>query len=77
MTTACVWLHTYTHTGAVLNCDVIVNEFELKSRDYVHFLANTFRKGMNPLIPLPMSLIVLLVFFYKEEYMNVHVFAII
>ena len=29
---------------------VIVSEFELQSRHYVHFRANTLPKGMNPLI---------------------------
>ena len=31
-------------------CGIVVSEFELKSRYYVHFQANTFGKGMNPLI---------------------------
>ena len=29
---------------------IVVREFELQSRYYVHFLANTLGKGMNPLI---------------------------
>ena len=28
----------------------LVSEFELQSRYYVHFWANTLGKGMNPLI---------------------------
>ena len=49
---------THTHWGAsrdvvakVLDCDIIVNEFELQSHYYVHFRTNTVEKGMNPLIP--------------------------
>ena len=32
------------------DCDIVVNEFELQSRYYVHFRTNTLGKGMNPLI---------------------------
>ena len=34
----------------VLDCDILVSEFELKSRYYVYFRTNTFRKVMNTLI---------------------------
>ena len=34
---------------------IVVREFELQSRYYVHFRANTPRKGMNPLILLAMG----------------------
>ena len=37
------------------NCNIIVSEFELQSRYYVHFWTNIFRKGMNPLIPPAMG----------------------
>ena len=30
-----------------LDCDIVVNEFELQSLYYVHFRTNTLRKGMN------------------------------
>ena len=33
-----------------MDCGIIVREFVLQSRYYVHFLANTLGKGMNPLI---------------------------
>ena len=29
---------------------IVVSEFELQSRYYIHFRANTLGKGMNPLI---------------------------
>ena len=29
---------------------IVVSEFELQSRYYIHFRAKTFGKGMNPLI---------------------------
>ena len=32
-----------------LNCGIVVSEFELQSRYYVHFRTNTFGTGMNPL----------------------------
>ena len=36
-----------------MNCVIVVREFVLQSRYYVHFWANTLGKGMNPLILPP------------------------
>ena len=33
-----------------LECGIVVREFELQSRYYVHFRTNTLGKGMNRLI---------------------------
>ena len=33
-----------------MDCRIVVSEFVLHSRDYVHFRANTLTKGMNSLI---------------------------
>ena len=33
-----------------MDCGIVVNEFVLQSRYYIHFWANTLGKGMNPLI---------------------------
>ena len=33
-----------------MDCEIVVSEFVLQSCFYVHFRANTIRKGMNPLI---------------------------
>ena len=33
-----------------MDCGIVVREFKLQSRYYVHFQANTLGKGMNPLI---------------------------
>ena len=33
-----------------MDCGIVVSEFELQSRYYVHFRTNTLEKGMNPLI---------------------------
>ena len=33
-----------------MDCGIVVREFVLQSRYYIHFLANTLGKGMNPLI---------------------------
>ena len=33
-----------------MDCGIVVSEFVLQSRYYVLFRANTFGKGMNPLI---------------------------
>ena len=38
-----------------MDCGIVVSELELQSRYYVHFRANTFGKGMNPLIPPAMG----------------------
>ena len=39
----------------VLDCDIVVSDFELKICYFVYFRANTIGKAMNPLIPLFMS----------------------
>ena len=31
-----------------MDCEIVVSEFVLESRYYVHFRANTLGKGMNP-----------------------------
>ena len=33
-----------------MDCGIVVSEFVLQSRYYIHFRANTLGKGMNPLI---------------------------
>ena len=33
-----------------MDCGIVISEFELQSRFYVHFRTNTIGKGMNPLI---------------------------
>ena len=38
-----------------IDCEIVVSEFELQSRYYVHFRANTLGKGMNPHIPPAMG----------------------
>ena len=34
----------------VMDYGIVVSEFKLQSRHYVHFRANSLEKGMNPLI---------------------------
>ena len=44
---------TYSLRGVMvklMDCKIVVSEFELQSRNYVHFRTNTLGKGMNPLI---------------------------
>ena len=38
-----------------VDCGIVVREFVLQLRYYVHFRANTLGKGMNPLILPAMS----------------------
>ena len=33
-----------------MNCGIVVSEFVLQSRYYIHFRANTLGKGINPII---------------------------
>ena len=40
---------TYT-MAKVLDCDIVVSDFELQSRYYVHYQTITLGKGMNALI---------------------------
>ena len=39
----------------VMDSEIVVSEFELQSRNYVHFRTNTLGKVMNPLILPAMS----------------------
>ena len=46
-----------------MDCGIVVSEFVLQSRYYVHFRTNTLGKGINPLILPAMGYIVPLLFF--------------
>ena len=46
-----------------LDCRIVVSEFELQSRYYVHFQKNTLEESMNPLILIAMGKIVPVLFF--------------
>ena len=46
-----------------LDCEIVVREFVVQSRYYVHFRVNTLGKRMNPLILPTMGYIVPLLFF--------------
>ena len=52
----------------VLNWGLIVKEFKLQLCYHIHFQVNTLMKGMNPLIPPAMGLIVSLSFFYEDGF---------
>ena len=39
----------------VMNCDIVISEFELKSSYYVHFQTNTFGKYVKTFIPPTLS----------------------
>ena len=49
----------------VLNCGIVVSEFELQSRHYVDFQSSTLEKGMSPLIHPTIGQIIPLLIFYK------------
>ena len=51
-----------------MDCGIVVREFVLQSRYYVHFRANTLGKGMNPLILPSMGKIVPLLFFLENGF---------
>ena len=52
----------------VLNCKIVVSEFELQSHYYVHFRINTLGKGMNSLILPAMGEKIPLLLFYKNDF---------
>ena len=52
----------------VLDCCQEVSEFELQSYYYVNFWINTFGKGMEFPITPAISLILSLMFFYKDRF---------
>ena len=58
----CQWRGVFVMIKA-MDCWIIVSEFELTSRRYVHFLTNTLGEGVNLLIPPTRVQIVPLLFF--------------
>ena len=52
----------------VLNCDIVVCEFELHSRNLVYFQANTLEKSKKLFIFLVLSQIVSVPIFYKDGF---------
>ena len=52
-----IYLSIYLYLGGyprgvmvkAMDCGIVVSEFVLQSRYYIHFRANTLGKGMNPL----------------------------
>ena len=42
--------NVYNFSDLVVDCGIVVSEFELQSLHYIHFRTNTLGKGMNPLI---------------------------
>ena len=51
-----------------MDCGIVVSEFVLQSRYYVHFQTNTVENGMNPLILPAMGEIVPLLFFLENGF---------
>ena len=51
-----------------MDCWIVVSEFELQPRYYVHFRTNTLGKGINPLILPVMGYIVQLLFFSNDGF---------
>ena len=46
---------SYSAVIKAMDCGIIVSEFELQSRYYIHFQTNTLGIGMNPFILPAMS----------------------
>ena len=51
-----------------MDCGIVVREFKLQSRYYIHFRTNTLGKGMKSLILLAMGEIASLMFFWKDDF---------
>ena len=52
----------------VLGCRIVVSEFELQSRHYLHFRTNTLKKDINTFILTTKDLIAPLLFFLKNGF---------
>ena len=52
----------------VLDCDLVVREFEILEQYYVHFRTNSPGKGKNFFIPSVMGYIILLLFCCKDGF---------
>ena len=64
------WLEVCPHgvIVKVLDCGIVVSEFELQLHYYVHFQTNTLGKGMNLLILPAMGYKASLLFFKKDGF---------
>ena len=62
------WGNSHVGVTYVLDCDIVVNEFELQTHYYVQFRTDTFGKGKNSFIPSVMGQIVPLLSFYKDGF---------
>ena len=49
------WCHRGVMVKA-MDCGIVVSEFVLQSRNYLHFRANTLGKGIKPPYPLSYGL---------------------
>ena len=49
------WGNLHGVLANVLDCNIVVSEFELQLCNIIHFWTNTLEKGMNPFIPLAMG----------------------
>ena len=54
-THSCIIFCPRSVVSNVLDCDIVVSEFELQWHPYVHFWTNTLVKGMTPLISQAMG----------------------
>ena len=52
----------------VLDCDIVVSEFELQSSYYAHYQINTLGKDMISFIPIGMGWIVPQLFSYEDDF---------
>ena len=52
----------------VMDCGIVISEFELQSRYNINFRTNTHGKGMKPLNLPAIGQIVVLVFFSKDGF---------
>ena len=59
-----VWQYIHCVLAKVLDCDLEVGEFELQSRNYVHFRTNILRNSIELLFDLTLGEIISLLLFY-------------
>ena len=63
-----IWENPLGVVANVMDCNLIVSEFELQLFYYIHYRTNTLGKYMNSIVPPTMGQIVPLLFFYKDGF---------
>ena len=68
LTPKTIWESLRSRVVNVLDCNIVVHEFEIQLRYYIHFWTNTHGKGIGPLV------VSQVLFFFKDIYIYIYIY---